>query len=118
MQWNGILMPLFNVQREIVSLFEKHGATEVVTPLLSPHVKSTKPTAVRLMTHSGNVVVLPYDLRVPFIKYIASHPIKTMRRYSIGRVYREKKVFNFHPKQLYECAFDIISQTSTSEAST
>ncbi|XP_031618624.1 eIF-2-alpha kinase GCN2 [Contarinia nasturtii] len=103
------------VKREIVSLFERHGAIEVVTPLLSPYVKSTKNTAVRLMTHSGSVVVLPYDLRVPFIKHIAMSGINLMRRYSIGRVYREKKVFNFHPKQLYECAFDIISPYPATE---
>lgn len=90
---------------------------EVVTPLLSPYVKSTKTTAVRLMTHSGSVIVLPHDLRVPFIKHIALNGINLLRRYSVGRVYREKKVFNFHPKQLYECAFDIITPCSTTEFS-
>lgn len=101
-----------------MSLFKKHGAMEVVTPLLSPYVKSTKNTAVRLMTHSGSVVVLPHDLRVPFIKHIALSGINLLRRYSVGRVYREKKVFNFHPKQLYECAFDIITPSSATEGST
>lgn len=88
----------------------------MVTPLLSPFVKTTKNTAVRLMTHSGSVVVLPHDLRVPFIKHIALSGINLMRRYSVGRVYREKKVFNFHPKQLYECAFDIISPSSPTDS--
>lgn len=69
------------------------------------------------MTHSGSVVVLPHDLRVPFIKHIALSGIQSMRRYSVGRVYREQKVFNFHPKQLYECAFDIITPYSTTEFS-
>lgn len=65
------------------------------------------------MTHSGSVVLLPHDLRVPFIKHIALNGINSMRRYSVGRIYREKKVFNFHPKQLYECAFDIITPSSS-----
>lgn len=108
----------FILQRQIVSLFQKHGAIEVVTPLLSPYVKSIKSTAVRLMTHSGSVVFLPHDLRDPFIKHIALSGINLMRRYSVGRVYREKKVFNFHPKQLYECAFDIVTPCSTAEHST
>lgn len=88
-----------------------------MTPLLSPYVKSTNMTAVHLMTHSGSVVVLPHDLRVPFIKHIASSGIQSMRRYSVGRVYREQKVFNFHPKQLHECAFDIITPCPTAEYS-
>lgn len=61
------------------------------------------------MTHSGSVVILPHDLRIPFAKHIALNGINMIRRYSVGRVYREKKVFNFHPKQLYECAFDIVT---------
>lgn len=61
------------------------------------------------MTHSGSVVTLPYDLRLPFLRHIAASGINYMRRYSVGRVYREKKVFDFHPKQSYECAFDIIT---------
>lgn len=64
------------------------------------------------MTTSGGVVVLPHDLRSPFIKHVALNGIQLMRRYTIDRVYREKKGFNFHPKQLYECAFDIITPTA------
>lgn len=96
----------------MIHLFRKHGGEEVDTPLLSPLVKQTPHnTAVRLMTHSGSVVCLPHDLRVPFIKQIALSGRNRMRRYSVGQVYREKKVFNFHPRQLHECAFDIITPT-------
>lgn len=31
------------------------------------------------------------------------------RRYSIGRIYREKKIHYAHPKQSFECCFDIVS---------
>lgn len=100
------------IKTKIVSLFRKHGGIEVVTPLLSPFVRSTKNNIVRLMTHSGAIVKLPHDLRIPFIKHAALNGVNIMRRYSVERVYREKKVFNFHPKQLYECAFDIITPAS------
>ncbi|XP_035901092.1 eIF-2-alpha kinase GCN2 [Anopheles stephensi] len=106
------ILPRFDyVKAKLVALFRKHGAIEIVTPLLTPYTKqqASRSSTVKLMTHSGSVVTLPDDLRVPFLRYIALNGIKNIRRYSIGRVYREKKVFNFHPKQLYECAFDIVT---------
>uniref|UniRef100_A0A182MN55 non-specific serine/threonine protein kinase n=1 Tax=Anopheles culicifacies TaxID=139723 RepID=A0A182MN55_9DIPT len=106
------VLPRFDyVKAKLVALFRKHGAIEIVTPLLTPYTKqhAARSNTVKLMTHSGSVVTLPDDLRVPFLRYIALNGIKNIRRYSIGRVYREKKVFNFHPKQLYECAFDIVT---------
>lgn len=56
-------------------------------------------------------MTLPANLRSLFLRYIAVNGIQLLRRYSIGRVYREKKVFNFHPKQSYECEFDIVTPT-------
>uniref|UniRef100_A0A336LN81 non-specific serine/threonine protein kinase n=1 Tax=Culicoides sonorensis TaxID=179676 RepID=A0A336LN81_CULSO len=104
------IFPLFEyVKHKITQLFIKHGAIEVIAPLLSPMSKNVYPNTVRLMTHSGSVVTLPYDLRLPFIRHVALNGITFIRRYRIGRVYREKKVFNFHPKQIHECAFDIIT---------
>uniref|UniRef100_A0A182MYS3 non-specific serine/threonine protein kinase n=1 Tax=Anopheles dirus TaxID=7168 RepID=A0A182MYS3_9DIPT len=107
------ILPRFDyVKAKIIALFRKHGAIEVVTPLLTPYTKQhhvARSNTVRLMTHSGSVVALPDDLRVPFLRHVALNGIRNIRRYSIGRVYREKKVFNFHPKQVYECAFDIVT---------
>ncbi|XP_023293055.2 eIF-2-alpha kinase GCN2 [Lucilia cuprina] len=111
------LSPLIEfVKGKIVSLFRKHGAIEVDTPLLSPLTKHTNNWVnhVRLMTHSGCVVVLPSDLRTEFARHIAMSGVNMIRRYCVDRVYREEKVFNFHPKQNYECAFDIISPHSAS----
>ncbi|XP_058833033.1 eIF-2-alpha kinase GCN2-like [Topomyia yanbarensis] len=105
------IIPHFDfLKSKIVELFRKHGAIEVVTPLLTPYTKSTaRNNSVKLMTHSGSIVSLPDDLRIPFMRHVALNGIKFIRRYSIGRVYREKKVFTFHPKQVYECAFDIVT---------
>jgi translation initiation factor 2-alpha kinase 4 len=105
------ISPVFeNVKNKIVMVLRKHGAIDITTPLLTPYSKKdTSDSAVRLMTHSGSVVTLPYDLRKPFLRYVALNGINFMRRYSIGRVYREKKMFNFHPKQILECAFDIVT---------
>lgn len=34
-----------------------------------------------------------------------------MRRFAVDRVYREKKIFGFTPREFFECAFDIVSPT-------
>ncbi|XP_013102234.2 eIF-2-alpha kinase GCN2 [Stomoxys calcitrans] len=111
------LSPLIEfVKGKVVALFRKHGAIEVDTPLMSPLTKHTNHwvNPVKLMTHSGCVVVLPSDLRTEFARHIAMSGVNMIRRYCVDRVYREEKVFNFHPKQNYECAFDIISPHSAS----
>lgn len=47
--------------------------------------------------------------RVSFARYIAWNNVNNLRRYSVERVYKEKKVFGFLPREFYECAFDIVS---------
>lgn len=60
------------------------------------------------MDQSGGLVSLPYDLTVPFARYVARQNIAQLKRYNISRVYRQT-VIGGHPLQLYECDFDIIS---------
>ncbi|XP_053685295.1 eIF-2-alpha kinase GCN2 isoform X2 [Sabethes cyaneus] len=105
------ILPRFDyIKAKIVELFRKHGAIEIVTPLLTPYTQSTaRDDTVKLLTHSGSIVTLPDDLRTPLIRYVALQGIKFKRLYAVGRVYREKKAFNFHPKQVHECAFDIVT---------
>ncbi|VEN50557.1 unnamed protein product, partial [Callosobruchus maculatus] len=95
-------------------IFRQHGGQNLSTPLLMPKSKfyDHLDSCVKLMTHSGGIVTLPHDLRVPFARYVAWNAITLLRRYSIERVYREKKIFGFQPRELYECAFDIVSPTA------
>jgi translation initiation factor 2-alpha kinase 4 len=97
-------------------IFECHGASKLNTPLLMPRSSVTPPTresvaAVAVMTHSGSIVTLPHDLRVPFARYVAWNGITSLKRFTVERVFRERRVFGLHPKELYECAFDIVSPT-------
>ncbi|KAJ4436658.1 hypothetical protein ANN_16789 [Periplaneta americana] len=98
----------------ITRVFQKHGATCLSTPLLMPRnsLYDNTESCVRLMTHSGGIVTIPHDLRVPFARYVASNGITCLKRYAIDKVYREKKVYGFHPRELYECAFDIVTPNS------
>ncbi|XP_012285402.1 eIF-2-alpha kinase GCN2 [Orussus abietinus] len=101
-----------SVKLKVVEVFRRHGGVCIATPLLMPksgHVYSLTDSCVRLMTRTGSIVSIPHDLRAPFARYVAWNNIPHVRRYAIERVYREKKVHGFHPRELYECAFDIIS---------
>ncbi|XP_015584813.1 eIF-2-alpha kinase GCN2 [Cephus cinctus] len=104
-----------NVKAKVVEVFRRHGGVYLATPLLMP--KSGKfynltDSCAKLMTRTGSIVSIPHDLRAPFARYVAWNNILHIRRYAIERVYREKKVHGFHPRELYECAFDIISPTA------
>ncbi|XP_044265056.1 eIF-2-alpha kinase GCN2 [Tribolium madens] len=101
------------VKETIIKIFKQHGAQNLTTPLLMPksHYYEGVESCVKLMTHFGGIVSLPHDLRVPFARYIAWNRITLLRRYSVERVYREKRVFGFLPRELYECAFDIVTPT-------
>ncbi|XP_070151406.1 eIF-2-alpha kinase GCN2 isoform X2 [Polyergus mexicanus] len=102
-----------NVKQKIIEIFQKHGGICLTTPLLMPksiqHSNFTE-YSVKLMTRTGSIVSIPHDLRTPFARYIVWNNISHIRRYAIERVFRDKKARGgFHPRELYECAFDIIS---------
>lgn len=101
-----------SVKQKIVEIFQKHGGIHLATPLLMPksvqHSNFTE-SSVKLMTRTGSIVSIPHDLRTPFARYVVWNNISHIRRYSIERVFRDKKARGFHPRELYECAFDIIS---------
>jgi eukaryotic translation initiation factor 2-alpha kinase 4 len=100
-----------NVKSKIEEIFKKHGAKDMQMPLLTPYAKTDPESITKLMTHSGMIAALPYDLRTTFLRYVATNGVNFLRRYSIGRVYRERKHFNLHPKQIYEVEFEIVSPT-------
>ncbi|XP_046402509.1 eIF-2-alpha kinase GCN2 [Ischnura elegans] len=122
----------------VVGIFRRHGAVCVPTPLLLPSPATGAPSLtsggpgpasglegygrtphdpgrsdtsshVRFMTRSGGTVSLPHDLRAPFARYVAWNGISLLKRYSVDKVYREKRPFGYHPRELYECAFDIVT---------
>eukprot|EP00057_Strongylocentrotus_purpuratus_P031627 XP_785160.3 PREDICTED: eukaryotic translation initiation factor 2-alpha kinase 4 [Strongylocentrotus purpuratus] len=94
-------------------IFQKHGAVRINTIMLLPKTKLYEHSdmCAHFMDHSGGIVTLPYDLRVPFARYIARNNVTNLKRYSIERVYRERKLFGSHPRELTECAFDIVTNS-------
>ncbi|NXG12661.1 E2AK4 kinase, partial [Sakesphorus luctuosus] len=102
---------------DIVSrIFKRHGAIKLHTPLLMPRNKKLYEhnEASYFMDHSGMLVMLPYDLRIPFARFVARNNISNLKRYCIERVFRPRKLDRCHPKELLECAFDIVTSTGNS----
>ncbi|XP_036039268.1 eIF-2-alpha kinase GCN2 isoform X2 [Onychomys torridus] len=104
----------------IIRIFKRHGAVQLCTPLLLPRNRQIYEhnEAAVFMDHSGMLVMLPFDLRVPFARYVARNNILNLKRYCIERVFRPRKLDRFHPKELLECAFDIITSTTNSSLPT
>ncbi|KAM9294477.1 eIF-2-alpha kinase GCN2 [Gastrophryne carolinensis] len=97
-------------------VFKRHGAVKLCTPLLMPRSKmvSESGESACFMDHSGMLVTLPYNLRIPFARFVARNNITNLKRYCIERVFRPRKLNRFHPKELTECAFDVITSSLNS----
>ena len=50
------------------------------------------------MDHSGTLVTLPFDLRIPFARYIARNGVVNIKRFDIACVYRDKKILAPTPR--------------------
>ncbi|KAG0715244.1 eIF-2-alpha kinase GCN2 [Chionoecetes opilio] len=61
------------------------------------------------MANGGELVSAQYELRYPFARFVARNGIVSLRRYCIDRVQRSFKVSGIHPKESFECAFDVVS---------
>ncbi|XP_068436468.1 eIF-2-alpha kinase GCN2 isoform X2 [Clinocottus analis] len=105
-----------HVNETITRIFKKHGAVRLQTPLLLPRNRKLYDGSelACFMDHSGMLVTLPYDLRMAFSRFVARNNITHLKRYSIERVFRPRKLDRAHPRELLECAFDIITPVTNS----
>lgn len=95
----------------VKEIFQLHGGVWLCTPLLMPALNSMiNENTVTMMARWGGLTSIPHSLRIPFARFLAHNPtISNLKRYSIDRVYRQRRVYGVHPRELYEAAFDIIS---------
>ncbi|XP_047466536.1 eIF-2-alpha kinase GCN2 [Mugil cephalus] len=105
-----------HVYETITRIFKKHGAVRLQTPLLLPRNRKLYEGSelTCFMDHSGMLVTLPHDLRMAFARFVARNNITHLKRYSIERVFRPRKLDRSHPRELLECAFDIITPVTSS----
>ncbi|CAB1330846.1 unnamed protein product [Coregonus sp. 'balchen'] len=104
------------VYETITRIFKKHGAVRLQTPLLLPRNRKLYEGSelACFMDHSGMLVTLPYDLRMAFARFVARNNITHFKRWSIERVFRPRKLDRAHPRELLECAFDVIVPVTNS----
>lgn len=105
------LLMLDSINTEFTKIFKLHGYYNLATPLLLSRNKYYDNTnsCVKLMMQNGFIVSVPHDLRLPFAQYLGRNGFTNLRRFTIERVYRERKVCM--PREFYECAYDIVSPT-------
>lgn len=83
-----------HVLKKVVSVFEKHGAEAIDTPvferkeLLTGKYGDDSKLIYDLEDQGGEMLALRYDLTVPFARYLAMNRIENIKRYQIGKVYR------------------------------
>ncbi|KAI9596054.1 kinase-like domain-containing protein [Syncephalis fuscata] len=93
----------------VTDVFRRHGAIELSTPLLIPKTDNFKDKKVMdLMDNSGGLVQLPYDLTVPFARYICRNNITNIKRFVFGQVYRNN-IVGGQPRMIREVDFDIVT---------
>ncbi|KAL1916270.1 uncharacterized protein VTP21DRAFT_5887 [Calcarisporiella thermophila] len=97
------------VREYMTKIFRRHGALEFSTPLLVPKsdIYASETPVVTLMDNGGGLVQLPYDLTVPFARYISRNNVKELKRFSFNPVYRTN-IVGGQPRHLLEASFDIV----------
>ncbi|KAE8214839.1 hypothetical protein CF327_g1805 [Tilletia walkeri] len=103
------------IMERLQTLFKRHGAVPLRTPLLMPpndmYGPDRKP--VQLLDKTGKLVQLPYDHLIAFARVCARSFNKRFKRYEMGPVFRENVIAGSQPRSLLEVDFDIISPEMT-----
>ncbi|MEK9165572.1 MAG: histidine--tRNA ligase [Patescibacteria group bacterium] len=112
-----------NAAMEIIrKTFEQFGYSQIETPILSPaetilgkYGKEGDRLTYAFKDRGGRRIALPYDLTVPFARYVALNYQKLalpFKRYQIQRVWRAEKPQKGRLREFYQCDIDIIGSKS------
>ncbi|KOX69801.1 Histidine--tRNA ligase, cytoplasmic [Melipona quadrifasciata] len=103
---------------KIVTVFKKHGAETIDTPVferkevLTGKYGEDSKLIYDLKDQGGEILSLRYDLTVPFARYLAMGKISSIKRYHIAKVYRRDNPSTTRGRyrEFYQCDFDIAGQ--------
>ncbi|KAL1116054.1 hypothetical protein AAG570_005549 [Ranatra chinensis] len=107
-----------SVLDKIVSVFKRHGAETIDTPVfelkevLTGKYGEDSKLIYDLADQGGESLSLRYDLTVPFARYLAMNKITNIKRYQIAKVYRRDNpaMTRGRYREFYQCDFDIAGQ--------
>ena len=111
----------------IYDIMSRHGAIQIDLPNFYNRslIKRPIPDAMHLLSEQGNILSMPFDLRVPFTAFVARNNLEyDMKTFCIDKVYRQGKFDSTSlapansnvtltpqgPEEKYEMIFDIISR--------
>ena len=110
---------LDQLRRTIIPVFELRGAAEFSPPLF--HVKiSDDSDSISFLDESGQIVILPGDLKTGYARYLArtvtndSPASFISRRFAIDRIFRSK-ASGCQPKHIYEVDYDVALLSSSDD---
>ncbi|KAJ2073915.1 Cytoplasmic and mitochondrial histidine tRNA synthetase [Coemansia sp. S155-1] len=104
-----------DIFRTITSVFEKHGAVTIDTPvfelkeiLVGKYGEDSK-LIYDLKDQGGEECSLRYDLTVPFARFVAQNGISNIKRYHLAKVYRRDQpaITKGRMREFYQCDYDI-----------
>lgn len=110
------------VMEVIRKAFEQFGYSPIETPILNPaetilgkYGEEGDRLTYSFKDRGGRSIALPYDLTVPFARFVAANypdlPIP-FKRYQIQRVWRAEKPQKGRLREFYQCDIDIIGSKS------
>ncbi len=110
------------VMKKIVEVFERFGYDPIETPILNPaetilgkYGEEGDRLTYNWLDAGERRIALPYDLTVPFARYVAANwrdlPMP-FKRYQIQRVWRAEKPQKGRLREFYQCDIDIIGTKS------
>lgn len=111
-----------SVMEIIRKTFEQFGYSPIETPIICPaetilgkYGEEGDRFTYSFKDRGGRKIALPYDLTVPFARYVSANyqdlPIP-FKRYQIQRVWRAEKPQKGRLREFYQCDIDIIGSKS------
>lgn len=99
------------VCQHLRNVFSKRGAVPLHPPLLLPpnELYDDEAKVVQLLDKSGKLVLLPFDLTVPFARVCARSNLLRFKRFDIADVYRENVLAGGQPRAVLAASYDIVS---------